>query len=176
MLLPKIRILVAAFFISSLLPVASAATDSTSLEQGMITALQFNEAKQDRGNLGEAIQAYMQAGVVNKKPNLRYDYDDYYLINKPTAFLGQDLFMIQEEYMIKYGGCCVDPGASLFLRLTKANTDQAMKTLQEFAKKTACTVKEVNITELLDYLGLNRSALPGKYVELSCHFSDTQKK
>lgn len=146
-----------------------AAAEANALEKGMAAALQFDPVKEDRGDTGKAIQAYMKAGVVNKKPDLRIDYDDYYFVNKPSTFLGHELFIIQEEYMTEYAGCCVDPGASLIMRL-KGKDDA----LQAFAKKAVCKVETINMTEKLAYLERKESVPPGTYVELSCHFNDTR--
>ena len=146
-----------------------AAAEADPLEKGMAAALQFDPVKEERGDTGKAIQAYMKAGIVNKKPDLRIDYNDYYLVSKPSTFLGHELVIIEEEYMTEYVGCCVDPGASLFMRLK--GKDDALKA---FAKKAVCKVETVNITEKLADLEVNRSMPAGTYVELSCHFNDTK--
>ena len=60
----------------------------------------------------------MQAGYIDNKPNLRADYTDYYLLNKPARFMGHELVMIEEEYMSRYIGCCVSPGAGLSVKVS----------------------------------------------------------
>lgn len=82
---------------------AANASNDQALEAGLLDALRYDKAKQERvGDSGKAIQAYMREGLVNNRPNQRIDYTDYYLLNKPAKFLGQDLVMIEEEYMSRY--------------------------------------------------------------------------
>jgi hypothetical protein len=59
---------------------AIGATQASQLEQLLTDALRYDSVKAKRiGDSGKAIQAYMRAGIVNKKPNVRTDYTDYYL-------------------------------------------------------------------------------------------------
>ena len=79
------------------------ALNDQSLESGLTSALRLKKGTTERiGNSGKAIQAYMREGIVNKKPNQRADYTDYYLVNKPAKFMGHDLIVIEEEYMSQY--------------------------------------------------------------------------
>lgn len=158
-------------FISLMLSLPSAvqAELPQSLEKQLIDALRYNKAKGERvGNSGKAIQAYMKAGVVAKKPTVRADYTDYYLLKKPASFMGHQLFIIEEEYMSQYIGCCVSEGVGVTVRLS--GTDANLKV---FAKHNGCSVESpINITEHLDYLGIKASAPAGKYSTLSCRDRD----
>lgn len=148
---------------------AESTTLANSLENRLIDALRYDTAKTERvGDSGKAIQAYMRAGIVNKKPNIRADYTDYYLVNKPASFMGHDLFMIEEEYMTAYIGCCVSEGAGITVRLT--GDDSA---LQAFAKANACSVEHnVDLKAVLERLGLKAKLPRGKYTTLSCRERD----
>jgi hypothetical protein len=56
-------------------------TENKSLDNNLINSLKFNNEKKERnGNYGEAIRAYMKEGFIDKKPNQRADYTDYYVI------------------------------------------------------------------------------------------------
>lgn len=148
---------------------AIGATQASQLEQLLTDALRYDSVKAKRiGDSGKAIQAYMRAGIVNKKPNIRADYTDYYLVNKPASFMGHDLFMIEEEYMTTYIGCCVSEGAGITVRLT--GDDSA---LQAFAKANACSVEHnVDLKAVLERLGLKAKLPRGKYTTLSCRERD----
>lgn len=148
---------------------AESTTLANSLENRLTDALRYDTAKTERvGDSGKAIQAYMRAGIVNKKPNIRADYTDYYLVNKPASFMGHDLFMIEEEYMTAYIGCCVSEGAGITVRLT--GDDSA---LQAFAKANACSVEHnVDLKAVLERLGLKAKLPRGKYTTLSCRERD----
>ncbi|SKA74990.1 hypothetical protein SAMN02745130_01455 [Thiothrix eikelboomii] len=148
---------------------AAGTTQASQLEQGLSDALRYDPAKAERiGDSGQAIQAYMRAGIVNKKPNLRADYTDYYLVNKPAHFMGHELVMIEEEYMTAYIGCCVNAGAGITVRLT--GDDSA---LQAFAKANACSVEnKVDLKTVLKELGLKAKLPAGQYTTLSCRERD----
>lgn len=143
------------------------------LEPLLTDALRYDSVKAERvGNSGKAIQAYMRAGIVNKKPNTRADYTDYYLINKPARFMGHDLFMLEEEYMTAYIGCCVSEGIGLTVRL---NSDD--KAIKAFAKSNACSVEDkVDMQAQLTYLGLKAKVPAGNYSTLSCRDRDVVLK
>lgn len=159
--------------LSCTLAFSAQAEPMAKLEKQLTEALRYNPSTGERiGNSGKAIQAYMKAGLVNKKPNVRVDYTDYYLLNKPASFMGHHLFMIEEEYLIKYIGCCVSEGAGVTLRIRASD-----KNLRTFAKQNGCAVEDgVNITEHLDDLGLKASAPAGKYITLSCRMRDAVRR
>lgn len=167
----KLRLWLLSLALTVVAPTAHAAgtTQASQLEQGLTNALRYDPIKAERiGDSGKAIQAYMRAGTVNKKPNLRADYTDYYLVKKPASFMGHDLFMIEEEYMSAYIGCCVSPGAGITVRLT--GDDSA---LQAFAKANACSVEsQVDLKTVLKELGLKAQLAAGNYTTLSCRERD----
>jgi hypothetical protein len=152
---------------------AEASNSDSKLETILTDVLRYDAIKAERvGNSGKAIQAYMRAGIVNKKPNIRVDYTDYYLVKKPISFMGHELFMIEEEYMSKYIGCCVSEGAGITVRLN--GDDNALK---HFAKNNACSVEsKVDMPAQLKYLGLKAKVPMGDYVTLSCRDRDVVLK
>ncbi len=158
----------------SLTQVQAEVTNSASHLESLLTdALRYDTTKAERiGDSGKAIQAYMRAGIVNKKPNTRADYTDYYLVKKPSSFMGHELFMIEEEYMTAYIGCCVSEGVGITVRLK--GDDSALK---HFAKNNACSVEsKVDIPAQLKYLGLKAKVPMGDYVTLSCRDRDVVLK
>ena len=78
--------------IAAVLTLASSlacADPGTELETGLAQAMHLKKGTSERvGTSGKAIQAYMQAGLIDSKPNVRADYTDYYLLNKPARFMG----------------------------------------------------------------------------------------
>ena len=83
------------------------------LETGLAQAMHLKKGTSERvGTSGQAIQAYMHAGLIDSKPNQRADYTDYYLLNKPARFMGHELVMIEEVAHNVHGdfyvedGCC----------------------------------------------------------------------
>lgn len=148
---------------------AETPSSTSALETMLTDALRYDAAKAERvSNSGKAIQAYMRAGIVNKKPNVRVDYTDYYLVKKPTNFMGHELFMIEEEYMTQYLGCCVSEGAGITVRLKGDDT-----VLKAFAKSNACSVEsKVDMPTQLEYLGLKAKVPTGDYTTLSCRDRD----
>lgn len=145
------------------------AGNDNSLENGLIDAMRLNKETTERvGNSGEAIQAYMREGIVNKKPNQRADYTDYYIVNKPAKLMGHDLMVIEEEYMSKYIGCCVSPGVGVTVKVTGST-----KNLEEFASSNGCTFSDsVNLKEELNDYGINVTLPDGDFASLSCRERD----
>lgn len=149
----------------------SGMTDSSekNLESDLIKALQLNKDTIERvGDSGKAIQAYMSQGIVNKKPNQRSDYTDYYIVNKAEKFMGHDLVVIEEEYMTQNIGCCVNPGAGVSVRI---NDDS--ENLMKFAQENGCSLTEhVNLSETLNNVGISADFPEGDYASLSCRERD----
>lgn len=135
---------------------------STVIEMGLAKALGTTD------DAGPAIRAYMAEGIINKRPNQRVDYTDYYVVNKPAQFLGHELQLIEQEYMTKYVGCCVSPGTGLTVRL-----NGSPENLRQFAMKNRCSFEgDVDFQEVMR--GLNLTAQPGKYASISCRERDRE--
>lgn len=141
------------------------------LENGLASALHLKKGSSERvGTSGKAIQAYMQAGYIDAKPNLRADYTDYYLLNKPARFMGHELVMIEEEYMSRYIGCCVSPGAGLSVKVSGS-----LKPLAQFARVHRCSLNDnADLPGELASLGIRRKLAPGRYATLSCRERDAE--
>lgn len=151
------------------IPAAHAVADEQELENGLIGALRLKKGTTERiGDSGKAIQAYMREGLVDKKPNRRADYTDYYLLKRPAKFMGHELVLIEEEYMSRYVGCCVSPGVGISVRVN-GNT----KNLERFAEANKCSfVDQVDLQAELSGFRIKASLPPGNYVSLSCRERD----
>ena len=110
----------------------------------------------------------MKQGIVNKKPNASIDYTDYYLINKPTSFMGHELLVIEEEYMTQYIGCCVNPGVGVSLKIVCGT-----KNLEDFAQKNGCSLtKQFDLKKELSNLEMEAKFDEGEFASLSCRERD----
>lgn len=147
-------------------------THADTLEQGLIEAIEHNKTTEDRSTLyGAAIRAYKAQGYINPKPNVRADYVDYYLLNKPATFMGHDLKVIEEEYMDTYVGCCVSPGLGLSLGVRGSLTS-----LKAFAAENGCKVEEnIDLYADLTNLGLKLRPMRGRFASLSCRERDLEQ-
>jgi hypothetical protein len=143
--------------------------DNKSLDSDLINSLKFNNEKKERnGNYGEAIRAYMKEGIVDKKPNQRADYTDYYVINNPTEFMGHELIVIEEEYMDSYIGCCVSPGAGAIIKINGSSEN-----LKNFSKNNYCSLSEnIDIKNEMENIGIKKNFPSGNYASLSCRERD----
>ena len=72
---------------------------------------------------GEAIRAYIKAGLVKRKPDAAADYVDYRRVEKATTLFGHRLVVLEEEYMTTYIGCCVNPGLGLVVEVAGDTTE-----------------------------------------------------
>ncbi len=153
-------------------PKQTSASNNQELEVGLINVMKLDKQTMKRGgDSGKAIQKYMRDGFVNRKPNRRFDYTDYYLIKKPTKFMGHELMLIEEEYMSSYVGCCVSPGVGVTVKVA-GNT----KDLVLFAESNRCTFSErVDLQELLHSLGIKTAVPRANYVSLSCRARDADQ-
>lgn len=145
--------------------------ENKSLDNNLINSLKFNNEKKERnGNYGEAIRAYKKEGLIDKKPNQRADYTDYYLIKNPTKFMDHDLIIIEEEYMDSYIGCCVSPGAGVIVKVNDSDEN-----LKNFSKNNHCSLSEnINIKNEMENIGIKRSFPSGNYASLSCRERDIE--
>lgn len=150
----------------------AAAADNKALEDGLADALRLKPGTTERaGDSGKAIQAYMREGVVNKKPNERADYTDYYIVKKPATFMGHELVVIEEEYMSKYVGCCVNPGAGITVKV-----NGSPKNLEKFADKNKCSFADkVDVQGEMSRFGIRATFSKGRYASLSCRENDANR-
>jgi hypothetical protein len=143
------------------------------VEMGLIKALQFDHQKQDRmGDSSIAIAAYVKAAYLNKKPNTRADYIDFYVLKRPATLLGHTLVVIEHEYMSEYIGCCASPGMGLLIK-----TSGSTANLEKFSKENACTFSNhVDVIERLKNYSIKAKLAPGNYASLSCRERDVPEK
>lgn len=148
------------------------ADPTSNLEEGLANALRLkNGSSQRTGTSGQAIQAYMHAGLVGKKPTQRSDYTDYYLLRKSTGFMGHELVVIEEEYMAQYVGCCVSPGAGVSVKVN-GRTDN----LEAFARQNRCTFTDrVDLRKALREVGVKAELPTARYATLSCRERDAER-
>lgn len=148
------------------------AADDRELESGLANALRLKPGTTERaGDSGKAIQAYMREGVVNKKPNQRADYTDYYVVKKPASFMGHELVVIEEEYMSKYIGCCVNPGAGVTVKV-----NGSPKNLEKFADANKCSIADnVDVQGELRRFGIKTAFSKGHYASISCRENDASR-
>jgi hypothetical protein len=140
-------------------------------ELGLIAAIKPNTDNSDRmGDSGKAIRTYINAGYLNIKPNTRTDYTDHWLLKHSAPFLGNDLVMIDEEYMTKFIGCCVNPGLILTIRTTPAG----LNSLRNFAKANKCSLDEnIKIDQVFSDATIQGAPkMDGSFASLSCRQSD----
>jgi hypothetical protein len=111
------------------------------------------------------IRALIKAGYLRKKPEARVDYSDYRLVRKPFDFLGARLVVIEEQYMITYGGCCVDPGIGMVLENPGNSSDIA-----ELAKSNSCTYSDDEDNYFVDAAleAVGRKGQRGRFIYLYC--------
>jgi hypothetical protein len=150
----------------AIVPSTGVASTDADLEAGMLQALRAGaDGRQARA--GAAIRAYKDASALPSRPQ-RSDYTDYYPVIKPTRFMGQQLVLVSEQYMIKHIGCCVDPGTGMYIRVL-TNTD-AMKA---FARINHCRVRKFADSKALhDSTPATFGLEAGRYAALLCHESD----
>ena len=156
-----------------LFPLQLASAGDTDLESGLIDALRRTPGTDMRTpNSGKAIQDYIRAGALNKKPNGRADYTDYWILKRPEKFMGHDLIVIEEEYMAKYVGCCVSDGAGINVRVIGSTSK-----LEQFAQMNACTfTADVKLQAELSDHGIKATIPSGRYASLSCRERDARSQ
>lgn len=123
-----------------------------------------------RENAAVVLREFKAAGLIARKPE-RSDYTDYYLVLKPLRVFGHDLVLIEDEYMLKYVGCCVSEGAGLALR-----TNGGLGELEAFARKNKCQVQEFQSeAEYREFTHVRFKLPVGSYASLSCRARDEEQ-
>jgi hypothetical protein len=151
---------------------AAGSASEAELEMGLVQALRPVPDFRRQENAGKAIRAYKAAGILPLRP-VRSDYTDYYLVTRPTKFLGNELVLVEEEYLIKYIGCCVNQGAGVYVRVV-STTDP----LEKFARENMCRfdVYEDAKAVLAEKINFPAKLPAGRYASLRCHANDEEKK
>ena len=155
------------FFLTTLQPIAQAQSLSTKLEHGLILAMSFNNSTGERlADSGWAIRQYIDSKHVARKPDSRWDYIDFRILQKPAYLMGQQIIVIEEEYFDFWIGCCVSPGIGVVLKVQSDISE-----LHRFAKANNCSIKNADeAIETLTELGL--SVVTRDYVGVSCRERD----
>ena len=149
------------------------AADMASLESGLRHAMRLKHGTNERtGTSGKAIQAYIQAGLLRTRPDQRFDYTDYYLLQKPAPFLGHELLLIEEEYITRYIGCCVSPGLGVTVKVQGSTQN-----LEKFAQANRCTLTDnVDLAHELREVAIKNRLPKAHYASLSCRERDAQRE
>ena len=149
------------------------AADAEPLESGLRHALQLKRGTAERtGTSGQAIRAYMQAGLLRTKPDQRFDYTDYYVLQKPAPFLGHELVLIEEEYITRYIGCCVSPGVGVTVKVQGSTQN-----LEKFAQANRCTLTDnVDLAHELREVAIKNRFPKAHYASLSCRERDAERE
>lgn len=180
-MLPSVRLtttraLIAASFAIGVLLTNSTharAADDSQLAQSLADAMRLDKTKQHRvADSGAAIQGYIAAGYLTRKPNVRADYTDYRWLRRSAPFMGHELVMIGEQYMSKWIGCCVDPGLDVAVKINGSTAG-----LERFARENKCSIDtNADLRESAKDSKIAIASLPkGRYAMLGCHESDIQQ-
>lgn len=147
------------------------AADEPHLEPGLIKALKLKRGTTERlGDSGTALQAYIKAGYMDLKPVQRADYTDYRLFKKPTKLMGHTLVLVEEEYMARHIGCCVNPGVAVTVRVSGSSDN-----LEQFADENGCSFDDAaDPRSALDTYGIKANFPKGKYASISCREGDAR--
>jgi hypothetical protein len=142
--------------------------DDAALADGLVGAMRLNADRTERlAEPGEAIRAYIKAGYVKLKPELRDEYTDYRVVGRPAKFFGQELLVIEEEYLSKFIGCCVNEGVGVILRVTAD-----LAPLKAFASANGCSVRDDRRDTVERLQKLKVKPAEGELVRLSCRERD----
>jgi hypothetical protein len=116
---------------------------------------------------GVAIRAYIDKGFVRRAPDQRADYVDYRRVRKPATLFGHKLVVIEEEYLTKYIGCCVNTGIGVVVEKTGSLVE-----LDAFVLANECSRREAS--EATYSLGLSglKPKRGATYVSISCREND----
>ena len=137
---------------------------TSDVENQIINALTLTKEDIRENEAEEIIKILKNKELINDKPETRVEYADYYPIKSLVNFLGHELVLIENEYLEKYIGCCVNPGVVLYVRLT-GNSDS----IENFATTNKCSIeKNLNTQDLFNSIGINVKLKSGNYAILDC--------
>ncbi len=140
------------------------------LEHLLASAMTLNDTRDGRKlDSGVAIRALIKNGYVRRKPASRQDYSDYRALQKPFSFMGAKLLVVEEQYMAKYVGCCVNPGIGILL-----DNFGNSAAIAKLATTQACTYSEdvYDVENMLSAAGLGRRS--GRLVYVFCGSANLQ--
>jgi hypothetical protein len=147
---------------------ASQAGDAEALAAGLVRTMRLNAERTERlAEPGEAIRAYIKAGYVRLKPELREEYTDYRVMRLPAKLFGQELLVVEEEYLTKFIGCCVNEGVGVILRVTAD-----LAPLKEFAAANGCSLRNDRTDIVATLQKLKVKPVEGELVAMSCRTRD----
>lgn len=159
--------LVAALMLTLVVASASAHAGAEQPEQNLVRSLSIDSnSKQRVAPSADAVKAFIAGGYVNRKPDYRFDYNDYRVLRKPAHLFGFSIVILEEEYMAKYVGCCVSPGIGVVL-----SGKGELKTLESFASKNGCSVESPADPSVIP-AELKVRVSPGSLTYLSCRERD----
>ena len=82
--------------------------------------------------------------------------------------MGHDLMVIEEEYITRYTGCCVNPGIGVTVRAI-GDTEN----LAKFSKENSCSLSgDINLKAQFDDVAIKFKVSRGRYASLSCRDND----
>ena len=120
-----------------------------------------------QGNVGAAIRELKAQEVVPFRPT-RYEYTDYYRVQKPVAIFGHTLTLVEEEYQSRFVGCCVSEGGGFLVRVAGS-----LDRLEAWAEKNMCSITEFDSErEFLKSVPIRMELPKGHYADVSCRVRD----
>jgi hypothetical protein len=144
------------------------AGDAEALAAGLVRTMRLNAERTERlDEPGDAIRAYIKAGYVRLKPELREEYTDYRVMRLPAKLFGQELLVVEEEYLTKFIGCCVNEGVGVILRVTAD-----LAPLKEFAAANGCSLRNDRTDIVATLQKLKVKPVEGELVAMSCRTRD----
>lgn len=157
------------------LPTIAAAAQIDDLERGLLKAMTVTVSRDGRikrsNYSGVAIRSYKRLNFIKNTPDSRYGYSDNYLLRKPATLLGHELKIIEEEYIGRTVGCCVNEGVGAVIR-----QQGSLNRLKSFAQRNRCSIAPVNFRNYLGAFGIKNANIPrGNYYAISCRETDLKR-
>jgi hypothetical protein len=148
---------------------AAIAANDPMLERSLLDAMRLKPGTTERSTKsGPMIMAYVKDGYLDLKPIQRADYVDYRLFKKPAQLMGHTLIVVEEEYMTKFSGCCVNEGLGVTVKVV-GKTAQ----LEKFAEQNGCAfLPHVDLADELKSVGINARIPKAEYATVSCRERD----
>jgi len=149
---------------------AIAAPSDEELVAGLLKSLEPVPDLKRQENVGSALRAFKTRGFIAVRPQ-RLDYTDFYPLQKSIRVFGHDLVWLEEEYMVKFIGCCVNEGGGFLLRLNGSSSEIA-----EFASKNQCSLREFdNLAQYRQNSLFKYPLSEGRYAAVSCRVRDERR-